>query len=459
MARYRTLLWVATGAVLALMLGLLALTGSGRPISVSADTPTPTSTPTSTPTPTPTPAPSVTITAVPATGQTGQQVTFTANVMNSPVPPAQLTYFWTFGDGGSGGGQTTTHTYANPGTYQVQVLVTGSGFPTTSGQTSYQVIASLAVSANGPYNGIIGQPVTFKATAKSGATLPADTVFTWNFGDGTGTATGQQVSHIYTTTGTFTVTLTASSASTGQSGSDSTTATISLTAPFSVSISGPAQGTVGQALTYQAIVSNGTPPSDVVYTWSWGDGSASTTGQTVTHTYASAGTFTITLTAASASNPANSSTASQTVTITTQTPSGPNVTYQPGWNLVGGPQGQTFTQALNPLYTFQAGDTNYETVPNTQGIVGGRGYWAYFTTTTTVTLSGTSSSTGSVYAPPGQYVMIGNPSATQTLTIRGADAAFAWDPAGNQYVPVTTLQPGQGAWVISLNGGTITVGP
>jgi phospholipase C len=138
---------------------------------------------------------------------------------------------------------------------------------------------------------------------------------------------------------------------------------------------------------------------------------------------------------------------------------GPSVTYQPGWNLVGAPAGMAFSQAANPLYTFQAGDTSYETVANSSGVAAGKGYWAYFSKVTTVSLAGTSGSSGSVSAPAGQYVMIGNPSATQTLTLRGADLSYIFDTATNSYAASTTLAPGQGAWVLSNAGGDVAVGP
>lgn len=64
-----------------------------------------------------------------------------------------------------------------------------------------------------------------------------------------------------------------------------------------------------------------------------------------------------------------------------------------------------------------------------------------------------------VGAPAGQWVMLGNPSATQTLTVRGADAVFRFDPAANGYISTDSLAPGQGAWVLSSAGGTVTIGP
>jgi len=133
------------------------------------------------------------------------------------------------------------------------------------------------------------------------------------------------------------------------------------------------------------------------------------------------------------------------------------ITLSPGWNLVAGPNGQTYPQAANPLYTFQAGDTNYETISNTTGISAGKGYWAYFSSTQQVTCQGSATLPFSISVPAGQYIMIGNPSATNTVTVIGADAVYTYDPVAGQYVSTTTLRPCQGAWVFSNAGGTITL--
>ena len=134
-------------------------------------------------------------------------------------------------------------------------------------------------------------------------------------------------------------------------------------------------------------------------------------------------------------------------------------TYAAGWNLVGGPSGTTFSQALNPLYTFPAGASSYVQVPNTQPAQAGVGYWAFFNSQTTVTLSGTTTLPFTVTAPAGQYIMIANPSATSTVTVSGADVVYTYDPtnAASPYSAVSTLQPGQGAWVYSAAGETITM--
>jgi hypothetical protein len=135
------------------------------------------------------------------------------------------------------------------------------------------------------------------------------------------------------------------------------------------------------------------------------------------------------------------------------------VSYRAGWNIVAGPAGTIFSQSASSLFTFQANDTTYQVITPTTPVQGGFGYWAYFTQQSTVTLSGVSADTRTISAPPGQYIMIGNPSANSAVTIRGADTAVSWDAQTSTWKPVSSLAPGAGAWVLVLNGGTVTLSP
>jgi large repetitive protein len=402
----------------------------------------------------------VSIFPTPASGtvSVGTEITFIASVAGGTGTYTQ--YLWSFGDTGT---TTTTsqiakHTYSTSGSFNVTVTVLDSAGNPGVGQTTYVVNSggtsgtyTVTIQATPP-NPTPNTAVQFQAFTSG--TAPADAVYTWDFGDNTA-GSGTSVSHIYSAAGVYTVKLTVTSVTSPASNTSAqTTVTVGTPAAvYTLSINGPTSVTAGQSATYTANVASGAAPANIQYAWSSSDGGTAT-GPSFTHTFANAGTYSITLTGSAGNSGANTQTATLSVTVTG--PTGPTATYQPGWNLVGGPAGTVFSQALNPLYNFPAGATAYVSVPNTQGVAASQGYWAYFTQTTTVSLSGSSSSSASVSAPAGQYVMIGNPSATQTLTIHGADVIYTFNPATNAYVAATTLAPGQGAWVLSNAGGTIT---
>jgi IPT/TIG domain len=133
---------------------------------------------------------------------------------------------------------------------------------------------------------------------------------------------------------------------------------------------------------------------------------------------------------------------------------GVSVTYFAGWNIVGGPTGTIISGSTGPLYTYQAGNTAYQTIPPGSPLTQPQGYWAYFQVPMSGTIPAIAPQTLTVSLPASQWIMIGNPGNT-TATITGADVVYIYD--GAQYQAVTTLTPGQGAWAISVAGGVATI--
>jgi PKD repeat protein len=404
---------------------------------------------------------SVSVACIPNPGQTGQTIICGATPANPPA--ATTTYLWFFGDGAGGIAlNPATHQYTAPGPYTVTVQAT-SGAQVVSGSAIEVIAAALGVAISGPSTGVVGTPVTFTAAPATGATLPADTTFSWDFGDGSGVipaSTNKTVTHVFSTTGTFTVKVTASSATSGTTGTAQMNIAISSQAPatsVALTISGPSQATAGQQVTF-SVTPGATVPSDIAYSWTFSDGTAAT-GASVNHTFSNPGNYTVSVSASSASTAGLSGQASLGVAVAAAGPSGGLLPA--GWNLVAGPTGSVFSQCEGPLYTFQPGDVNYEQQSNVTPVTGGRGYWCFLTAASTLTLNGSSQPSVTITLPASQWVMVGNPSTTASLRITGsADAVDTWDTAGGRYATgVTTLAPGQGAWAISLNGGTITVGP
>ena len=65
----------------------------------------------------------------PTAAVAGEEVTFDGSgsiVSNIPEDTVAVSYRWTFGDGNKGSGSTTTHTYDEPGTYEVTLKVIDS---------------------------------------------------------------------------------------------------------------------------------------------------------------------------------------------------------------------------------------------------------------------------------------------------------------------------------------------
>ncbi|HEY7293724.1 MAG TPA: hypothetical protein VH916_01740, partial [Dehalococcoidia bacterium] len=135
---------------------------------------------------------------------------------------------------------------------------------------------------------------------------------------------------------------------------------------------------------------------------------------------------------------------------------GTAVTYHTGWNLLSVPTGTDLPSAVGPAYALGPGDVAY--VPLGRGeLVGGRAAWVYFGQDTTITLGRTAAEFSRVLAPAGSFVLAGDPSATEAVSVNGADMAMSYDPV-NGYRQVTELQPGQGAFLVSQAGGEITLG-
>lgn len=138
---------------------------------------------------------------------------------------------------------------------------------------------------------------------------------------------------------------------------------------------------------------------------------------------------------------------------------GLSVIYPAGENLISGPPGTVVSGAQGPLYTYQAADSGYETIAAGTPLQAGLGYWADFAAPTTVILAPAQSlfSGGSITVPlpAGHWIMVGNPWSSQA-TLSGADAIFTYDPVKG-YAAAISLAPGQGAWAISVKGGTLTI--
>ncbi len=256
----------------------------------------------------------------PAAPAAGQAVAFNA----APSTGNPTGWTWDFGDGSPyGEGAQVNHTYAQTGSYRVQLsiikpgscapapfceasltktVVVGTGEPPLGAafQTSASCISEFGLNV---CTAAAGQAVTFTSTSTGNPTSQA-----WSFGDG-GAGNGASVTHTFQTAGTFTVTLNIGKGANTASASKTFNVTGAGEVPLGASFNSNAtcgaeacSAAVGQSVTFTS-TSTGNPVS---VSWNFGDG-GSGTGASVAHTFQTAGTFTVTLSIGKGANNASAS--------------------------------------------------------------------------------------------------------------------------------------------------------
>ena len=141
----------------------------------------------------------------------GAGASFDASASSDPNSGGSIiSYGWIFGDGTAGTGVNPSHTYASPGIYTVQLVVTDS-FGIVSAPLSQQLqVLGLPTDSFtfSPAAPVSGHSVAFDGVASdpnSGGSITPSS-YRWSFGDGA-TATGETPSHTYASSGIYTVSL------------------------------------------------------------------------------------------------------------------------------------------------------------------------------------------------------------------------------------------------------------
>lgn len=144
------------------------------------------------------------------------------------------------------------------------------------------------------------------------------------------------------------------------------------------------------------------------------------------------------------------------------------VQYPSGYSLVGLPEGNV-PHPDSPLYGWfdKGAGAMYDVLSPVQAIIGGHGYWAWFSCPRLVDVG-----PGASWAefPLGAYhaSMIGNPSGAGSSAVSGHDFTARWDSSLNGgsggyqvsgYREPQRLGVGQGLWVFSYEPTRIRVGP
>ncbi len=225
--------------------------------------------------------------------QVGQPILFDGTGSYDP-DGSIVSYAWSFGDGWSGSGATTTHSYQTAGVYSVTLCVTDNHAIESCCHTEAFVEHAPEppiCDAGGPYGAPEGEPVLFDGTGSipwSGHTIVS---YAWEFGDGD-TGSGPTTTHVYATNGTYLATLTVEDDH-GLSSNCGTT--VSINALPICDAGGPYADYICTAITFDGRGSTDPDGTIVAYAWAFGDGQSGA-GATTTHVYFDGGIFTVTLT-------------------------------------------------------------------------------------------------------------------------------------------------------------------
>jgi PKD repeat protein len=210
-----------------------------------------------------------------------------------------LSYSWAFGDGTTSSSQNPVHTYADEGTGSFTVTLTvtdgDTGSATQSGTIAIANVNPVVASISGPTAGNEAQTLAWTSSATD-VGINDTLTYTWDFGDGN-SASGTGATHAFQQDGTYTVTFTATD---NDGGADSTSITvvISNTPPSVTTLSGPATGDEGSALTFAGSATDASPidAANLTWSWDWGDSTAVGTGNGPSHAWDDEGNYTVTAT-------------------------------------------------------------------------------------------------------------------------------------------------------------------
>ncbi len=208
-------------------------------------------------------------------------------------------YQWTFGEGLPSQAMRPTHTYMQPGDYDIVLTVTdddgASGFATITVTVIAPNASPVALFTATPTAALPQEKVQFDATGSLDGDGSINS-YRWDFGDGT-QATGAVVAHQFSEPGTYPVILsvTDDDGAVGTHQSDLLVIDTNQAPQPQIAVSS-AVVEPGESLICSADGSFD-PDGDIVsYEWDFGDGSRAE-GKTAVHAYASNGTYRVTLTA------------------------------------------------------------------------------------------------------------------------------------------------------------------
>jgi PKD repeat protein len=235
-------------------------------------------------------------------------------LLNHPNYPLSTQYLWDFGDGTTSNVDVPNHVFPAPGTYNVCLTITVPATPNHPACTSTwcdSVMVGVQPPPPPPCDAhFMHQPGSIPLSMHfNAAPNPPNTVYSWDFGDGT-TSANASPNHIYANPGFYNVCLTVTSVS--------TTNTILCTAVWCDSIHvgnvSPPPSPCNAHFRFHRLASTNLVhfqaapnPPNTVYSWNFGDGTTGT-GQSPNHQFPGTGNYQVCLTVTATSPNGNTCT-------------------------------------------------------------------------------------------------------------------------------------------------------
>lgn len=199
-----------------------------------------------------------------------------------------VSHEWTFGDASTSTTANPSKGYANPGTYNVKLIVTSVNGCKDTTNSNVTVFPRASVSFTNSTNFCVGLSASFtNTTSLSSGTMTHQ----WSFGDGN-TSSNTNPTYTYGQAGNYTVKLTTT---TDKGCINTNTSSVIVFAKPGANFNA-ASVCAGGTVTF-----NNTTTGGSSYAWDFGDAGTSTLASP-THTYSTAGTYTVKLTATNANN-------------------------------------------------------------------------------------------------------------------------------------------------------------
>lgn len=353
------------------------------------------------------------------TGGNTCNLTVNFNNTSSMSSGSLTTYNWNFGDNTTSAVKNPTHTYANPGTYLVTLIVgSNSGcFDTTVNLITVDPPPTAAFT----YSSICqGTPITFN----DNSTVMQGNInqWMWDFGDSSPFSFLQNPSHIYSTSGNYVVTLTVTT-NKGCTGTISQTVNVNALPSVNFNAANVCLGNPTIFNNTSSIVSGN------ITGWMWdinNDGVVDATTQNLNYNYTSAGTYTVVLTASSNANCVNTFTSTVTVNPL------PNINFS----------------ANNVCHNAVTSFTNNSTIGNGNTITNYS--WIFGNSTSSM-----STSPMVIYANPGNYIVSLTATSNNNCVNTGTLSVSVWP---NPIVNFSAPNVCQGATTYFNNSSTISSG-